>query len=561
MTPSPIDDVEERLHDLSEALREGGYADLAQGFEQHALDFTDQARVRRAVNAIAMQLEGWRLDPSQAPESPKVAVAGNRLEDACRQALSSGVIAAAPPSVGVRLRRKLFVALFALFTGALVLLVPVLMIRAGVDFSDLRHERVLAPIRLPRGEEAHVAVQMLQLALEPGAVTAVEIGPRAGCAVTFADASTCNKVDARLWPPGRLDTFELKLPHQAYGLLFSLDQLQLPAAGMGEGRLWLAATDDTPEGRYELQLEGVYLGYTPQRCELLDRLQNACPPPRVGKGERHTHLAMPKLIIEVVPGDPTKRLGQKRLAEAEAAEQQRKAEERAQQIESVLGELQVALKDTERMFLRKRMDDARTRVEKLTLLFEPLEQLTRGSAEAVPADVVKAQNRLDALQDQLKVFEDHVFEQAFATLTSEANRKVPEEKLIAKIASANHVSAEFVTEVYTSRADEMQRRLDARAQAHTDALKAEQLAREKRCGPLPPGAWDEISRYAKQVFAAPHVEIALGECLTPRLTDNDCWEIPCDFERREEVAVERPRQITKHNATFYIVQQKVVHHR
>ena len=561
MTPSPIDDIEERLHDLSDALREGGYTDLAQGFEQHALDFTDQARVRRAVNAIAMQLEGWRLDPGQAPESPKVAVAGNRLEDACRQALTSGVIAAAPPSVGARVRRKLFIALFSLFAGALLLLVPVLLIRAGVDFSDLRHERALAPVRLPRGEEAHMPVQLLQVALEPGAVTTVQIGPRAGCAETFADGSTCNKVDPRLWPPGRLETFELKLPHQAYGLLFSLDQVQLPAAGIGEGRLWLAATDDTPEGRYEILLEGVYQGYTPQRCELLDRLQNACPQPRVGKGERHTQLALPKLVIEVVAGDPARRMGQKRLAEAEAAEHARKAAERAAQIESVLGEIQIALKDTERLFLRKRWDDARHRVEKLTLLFEPLEQLTRGSADAVPADVVQAQTRLDNLQEQLRAFEGRVFEQAFAAVTAESNRKVPEDKLLARVASANHVAPEFVTEVYTSRADEIQRRLDARAQAHIDALKVEQAAREKRCGPLPKDAWTEISNYAKTVFDQPHVEIVLGECLTPRLTDNDCWEIPCDYERREEVAVERPRVVTKHNATFYIVQQRVVRYR
>src|SRR5689334_10921492 len=162
MMSSAIDEIEERLQDLSEALREGGFDDLAQGFERHALDFTDQARVRRAVNAIATELEGWRLDPQQAPESPKVAVAGNRLEDACRQALTSGVIAAAPPSVGARVRRKLAIALFAVLGGALLLLVPTVLIHEGVDFSDLRHERTLPVLRLPRGEEEHVSVQLLQ---------------------------------------------------------------------------------------------------------------------------------------------------------------------------------------------------------------------------------------------------------------------------------------------------------------------------------------------------------------------------------------------------------------
>jgi len=561
MIPSAIDEIEERLQDLSEALRQGGYHDLAQRFEQHALDFTDQARVRRAVNAIATQLEGWRLDPKQAPESAKVSVAGNRLEDACRQALTSGVIAAAPPSVGARVRRKLAIALFAALVGALLLLIPTLLIHFGIDFSDLRHERTLPVVKLPRGEELDLQVQMLQVALEPRAVSAVRIGPRGACAEPFADGSSCNQVDARLWSPGRLETFELKLPRQAYGLLFAFDRVQLPAAAVGEGRLWLAATDDTPEGRYELRLDGAYEGYTPQKCELLARVQNACPQPRTGKGERHARLPLPMLVVEVVRGDPARRLGEKRLAEAEAAERKRKGEERAQQIESVLGEIQGAIKDTEKLFARKRWEEARQRLQKLNQLFEPLDELMRGASDAVPTDLSQARARLDTMQDQLQTFEARVFEQAFEAVTSESNRKVPEDRLLARVASQNRISPEYVAEVYTGRADEIQRRLDARAQAHVDALKAEQAARERRCGALPKGAWAEINQYARHALAQPHVELVLGECMTPRLTERDCWEIRCDYERREEIAVERPRVVTKHAANFYVVQQRVTGHR
>ena len=561
MISSAIHEIEERLQDLSEALREGGYDDLAEGLERHALDFTDQARVRRAVNAIATELEGWRTDPNRAPESPKVAVAGNRLEDACRQALTSGVIAAAPPSVGARVRRKLAIALLALFTGALALLIPIVLIRAGIDFSDLRHERKAVPVQLPRGEELSMQVQLLEAAVEPTAVSAVEIAPRGGCAEGFADGSSCNKIDPRLWPPGRLDTFELKLPRQAYGLLFSIDQVQLPAGtAVGEGRLWLAATDDTPEGRYEVQLEGAYLGYTPQRCELLSKLQSDCPQPRTGKGERDPKIPLATLVVEVVRGDPARRLGEKRVAEAEAAERKRAAEERAQQISGVLGEIQLAIKETEKLFARKRWEEARERVRKLTLLFEPLDELTRGAEDAVPPDVSKARDRLDAMQEQLSAFEAKVFDQTFSAITSEANRKVPEERVLAKIASQNRISPQYVDELYTSRADEIQRRIDARAQAHVDALKAEQTAREQRCGPLPKGAWADIQRYMRVAFAQPHVELALGECMTPRLTERDCWELRCDFERREEIAVERPRVITKHTSSFYVVQGRVTHH-
>ena len=93
-----------------------------------------------------------------------------------------------------------------------------------------------------------------------------------------------------------------------------------------------------------------------------------------------------------------------------------------------------------------------------------------------------------------------------------------------------------------------------------DELKAAQAARERRCGPLPTAAWDAVNRYVREVYAEPHVEIELGECMTPRLTERDCWEMRCDFKRKEEVAVERPRVVTSHEATFYMIDERVVRH-
>ncbi|MFI5307421.1 MAG: hypothetical protein ACHQ53_08725 [Polyangiales bacterium] len=563
-SPSPIHEIADRLRDLTEALRQVGGGQVAAMLERHGRDFTVQTRVRRSVNAIREHLERYRLEPSEWPESPAVMLAANRLEDVCRDALAAGVIVAAPLSLKAQARRKLRIVSATVALGAAVLLLPFLVVRAGVDVSDMGVERRIGPLLLPRGEESSVQVSALVAALVPAATKGVEISAKGGCSTPLPRDAACAETAPRLWPEGRLKTYELKLKNQAYGLLFAITDTKVDAA-IGEGRLLLAATDETPEGRYELPLRATYLGYTPQRCELLDRMQGSCPKPRVGEGERHAGLALPTAIIDVIPGDPNKRLGEKRRAQAEAEEARRKAEERAQQIEAALSQIQSVLADTEKMVARRKFEGARERVEKLGKLFEPLESEGLSpaeiEAEGVPAQVSAVRARFDALHDKVEAFENKVFEQTFAVVTAESNRRTPEESLLRRIAQQNQISIDYVRDVYTARADEIQRRIDARTQARLENVKREQEALEKRCGPLPKGAWRTVEHYAQQVYAEPHVEIVLGECLTPRLTERDCWEMRCDYQRKVEVSVERPKVVTQHSVTFFLTNDQVSRHR
>jgi hypothetical protein len=564
MSTSPIYEIKDRLRDLSEALRQVGGGQIANALERHARDFTVQTRVRRSVNAIRAQLESYRLDPSGWPDSAAVMLAANRLEDACNDALAAGVIVAAPLSLKQQTRRKVWIVMLTVALGCVLLLVPFLVVRAGVDVTDVGVERRLGPLVVPRGEESSAQVAVLGAALVPSATKGVEIMARGDCDEPLPRDATCAETAPRLWPEGRLKTYELKLKNQAYGLLFSITDAKV-AGAVGEARLLLAATDETPEGRYELPLRATYFGYTPQRCEWLERLQGDCPKPRVGEGERHTGVPLPTAIVDVIPGDPNKRLGEKRRAQAEAEEARRKAEERTQQIEAALSQIQAALADTEKMVARRKFEGAHERVEKLGTLFEPLENAglapAEGVAEAVPKQVNAVRVRFDALHDKVEAFENKIFEQTFAVVTAESNQKVPEESLLRRIAQQNGISTDYVRDVYTNRADEIQRRLDARAQARLDSVKREQEALEKRCGALPKAAWKTAERYAQETYAEPHVEIVLGECMTPRLTEHECWEMRCDYERKVEVSVERPKVVTKHSVTFFLTNDRISHHR
>src|SRR5687767_7332805 len=107
--PTAIAQIEERLQDLIDALRQAGRPDLARMLERYAEDFTSMGLVRRSVSEIQRQLERWRAPGSDLPDTPKVQHAANRLEDACNEALGAGVIGAARPSISTQARRKLSV--------------------------------------------------------------------------------------------------------------------------------------------------------------------------------------------------------------------------------------------------------------------------------------------------------------------------------------------------------------------------------------------------------------------------------------------------------------------
>ena len=248
MRAGAIADIEERLQDLIEALRETGAHDVAAMLERYAHDFTVQTRVRRSVNAITAHLERWREDPSELPESPKVLHAANRLEDVCREALTAGVIAAAAPTLAAQSRRKLMVVLLTLLAAGVIMLGAIAVVASGIDVNDIKAERRLEPVRVPRGEEGAFTLAALSEALVPDAVTGVVFEPLGACKAPLPHDATCDETTPRLWDQGRLPTYEIKLARQAYGLLFAITDAHVESKRFGEARLLLAATDETPEG-------------------------------------------------------------------------------------------------------------------------------------------------------------------------------------------------------------------------------------------------------------------------------------------------------------------------
>jgi hypothetical protein len=558
-----ISEIEERLQDLVVALRQAGRPDLGRMLERHHHDFTSVALVRRSVSEIQRQLQRWREPGSELPDTPKVQFAANRLEDACNEALGAGVIGAARPSIGAQARRKLGIVLVTLLGAAVVLLIAIALVSSGVELDQLGKEIYTDKAELARGSEIEVRITARADALIPEATKVATFEPLPGCRRPHGPDASCVEVQPRDWNGKSVKTWELKLPNRAYGLYFAIVSTELVAGKVGVAQLLIWATDETPEGSYEIPLRAAYSGYTPLRCEALDRLMKSCPPPRVGAEERHSGVPVSPLVVRVLPPDPALAAANAQAAADHAAETQRKAAERTAEIESALTEIQAEVKETEALAKRRKWQEARVRLAKLGELFAPLDApALAGEAPGVlPPEVGKVRARYEVLHEKLQAFEAEVFEATFTDVTAVSNKAVAEDKLLERIGKRFKVSPDYVESIYTDRTEEIQRRLEARARAHLDKVKAEQQAREQRCGVLPTATYKATEAYLKEALAAPRVEIALGECLTPRLTEKACWEMQCDYQRKEEVAVERPKVVTKHRVIVHLVHGRITGHK
>jgi hypothetical protein len=558
-----IADIEERLQDLIDALRQAGRPDLGRMLERYAHDFTSVALVRRSVSQIQRQLQRWREPGSELPDTAKIQLAANRLEDACNEALGAGVIGAARPSIGAQSRRTLSIVLVTLLGTSVLLLIAIALVSSGIELDQLGKEIHTDKAELTRGSELEVRMAARTHALIPSATSAALFEPLPGCKRPHGPDVSCVPVEGREWNGVRVPAYELKLPNQAYGLFFAIVSTELFAGKKGVAQLAIWTTDETPEGVYEIPLQASYRGYTPLRCELFDRVMKSCPEPRVGAQERHKGVLVSPLIVRVVPPDPAQAAAVAQAAADEVAETQRKAKERAAEIESALVEIQLEVKETEALAKKRKWLEARARLAKLGELFAPLDTpaLAGEAPGALPPEVGKVRARYEELHDKLQAFEAEVFEATFMDVTAASSKDVAEERIQERIAKRFKITADYVQSIYTDRAEEIQRRIEERARMHLDKVKAEQHAREQRCGTLPTGAYKTVEAYIKQALTAPRVEVSLGECLTPRLTETACWEVQCDYQRKEEVAVERPKVVSKHQITVHLVHGRVSGHR
>jgi hypothetical protein len=557
--PTRIEDIQERVSDLVQALRKAEASETAARIEGYAAGFTDPAQVRRAVASIAQQLEYFRAYPHELPDLPIVQIAAGRLEDVCKEALRSGVISAARLSARAQTKRKATIIVTTLAAGGLMFVVPLALMMLGVDITDVKRDRGTAVVQVMQGEEASVPVNVLVESEDPASTRGVTLYPRDHCETELGSGTTCKAVPEREWQEGPAETYEVKLADQAYGLLIAAADTQVTGR-VGAGRVLIAATEDTPEGLYTIPLQGAFVGYTPERCNIIERLRGECTPKVVAADALHDGLPVETLRIEVVPGDPSRLASAQRKLELQAAEKQRNAAALAKQIENAVYEIDAVMDDTDALLRKRRYDAVRERIDKLTQLFAPLDELvvTGTNAEALPPEVTDQRRRFEAQSKALATFEDKAFDQAFVVLTAAKNKERSEDELLREVADKLRISAEYMDAIYAGHADELEKRMRAIDDEKSARERAAQAALEARCGQLPTGAWKAVETYLKTLAASARVKTKLGECMTPRLSQERCWTVVCDFKEIAPQGNDQLDKVTPHKWTFVLQNGKVV---
>jgi hypothetical protein len=567
-----IQDVQERVRDFTLALRSAGATEVAQRIEGYASGFVRRAEVRRSVAAIQEQLRYFRTYPDELPDLPIVQVAANRLEDVCKVALAGGLIEPAKPSLRAASKRKLNVIVTTLAAAGLCFVLPLAATMFGVDWDDLLRTRELPPAKVSQGDETQVTVAALEPTPELEATRGVEFYVRGHCGDDLGGRMHCKQGERREFGGVTRPSYEITFDDQVYGMFVAFGDTHL-LGNVGNGTVWVSATWDTPEGRYEVPLQAAFLGFTPERCGLKERLLDRCESRRVGADAKYEDLRVPTLVVDVVKGDPSRpaqRVKQKKLEEEKLRTEA--AERRADELAKNVKQIKAVLDDTQGMLRKQQWDTVRERTEKLTQLFSPLDQLVvGGEGEPLPAEVEGLRARFETLRKQQQAFEDRAFDAAYAATHEPlpaaksskpksgdegenevaaargAGATTNSDERLQAIATKLKISPEYLDTIIAAHAEQYEARIAKEEAARRAKVDAERNGLLQRCGPLPTHAFNEVKAYLSAMSHAARVKTRLNECLTPRLTDKLCWSVVCAFDELvpgELTDTSRPRRWT-----------------
>lgn len=553
-----IEEVRQRARDFSKALRAAGADDVAQTVERHVSGFVDVTTVRRSVEAIRQQLRHYRAYPEELPEQPVVHIAANRLEDACKNVLRSEVIVPARMSLRAQSKRKLRVVATTLLVAGLTMGVPLALAMAGVDFTDLPKRRVLPVLIVPKNSVQRAYVSVLQESSDPEHTRGVELYVAGRCPSSLPDGMSCRDAGERAFGSNKLPAYEVMLRDQAYGIQLAFTETALRGP-VGVGSVLVAALPETPEGEYVVPLAAAFVGYAPERCNPLLQLTARCTGKELGPRTSHADLPVASLRVQVVPEVVRSR---EELREEQQKALERAISERVQSITAMVGAVRAALDDAERQMKKLRFESARVRLDELAALFEPLDALVVATVddESLPEDVLKLRARFERSAKKQARFEDNAFEVVYAALSKAGNQANVDERIFARVAAKLGISVTFLERIYAEHAEQLEQRI-TRAQ---DAEKqAEQKARDallRRCGPLPKTSFQEVKAYLGARARHVGTRVQLRECLTPRLSNESCWSVVCDFDELRSAPNRVEDEVTRRTWTFDLRYGRVISH-
>jgi hypothetical protein len=250
------------------------------------------------------------------------------------------------------------------------------------------------------------------------------------------------------------------------------------------------------------------------------------------------------------------------LAEERQA-QQLATSERVHNITATLGVVRAALEDTELQMKKKRFEAARSRLDELARLFEPLDTLVVATAddEALPDDFLRLRARFEQAAQKQTRFEDSAFDSVYTALSKASHGANMDEKVFARVAARLGIGVPFLERIYAEHAEQLEQRITREHDAEKEAEQKAHDALLRRCGPLPKTSFQEVQAFLSARARHTGTRLEMRECLTPRLSPDACWSVVCDFDELRSMPDRVDDKVQRHSWTFELRYGRVFHHR
>ena len=568
-----IEDINLKALDLVATLRQVDAKRNAFAVEKLIRDFKSPTRVRKAVSELQRQLEAWRENPREFPDTVRAKFEAQQLEDACRLILGIGTVKAPiekllplPLTVWDQLLRMLRVMAMTALAGALVLSLPIAAQELGIDWINFQMVYETKLVKVPRGKEVHLPISILDRSQLPEQTTLVEIYPRERCGgAVFRDwlsfnKWTCHNSERMLAADGS-PTYEMKRTDQYHGLLFAVINTGLNGA-VGHGTVQLFATGSTATGLYKLPLQGGYRGYNPAECWGFGKLRS-CGNPTAKEDAEHSPLRVPTLLVEVIDapvakaGEVKTRVEQQEAREAErqAAEELARRRKAQQQLDQDIAATIEAIGKIRKSAGVRKWLQVRESLQQMSRKHDELNELVKSTANPsrYRDSMVELREKLDRERGRLNNFESRVFDQVFRATHGSELPDSQVEFVKERVARNNRIPVEYVNTIYQDRLGETRNRLKKMAEAKLARDHQAWLEAQRRCGRTPENAADAVERYLRAVLQDPNLSVA--ECLTPKFVEGSCWLVPCKFLAEDQTGMRK-----KFSWRFYIEHGKVNRH-
>lgn len=252
-----IEEIKKYVDELIVALKQAGQTSTVASLERIVERFKQPSEVRSAVYALDGMVRQWLRNAQSLPQDPTTQLTAQFLADACKNALAQGAINSLRPTPRESARKMGRAAMFAFGVGAVLLIVPLLLLVLGVNWVQWVLPEQVTGQKIERGTEIRTLAYLVAPAPAYKDPIGVRVELAGGCAGAAWDELSCEPSE-RLWSDGvRHVTYHVVRHAEVHGLQVAVRDATI-RNGVGAATILVYADDATASGEYVIPLQGEY---------------------------------------------------------------------------------------------------------------------------------------------------------------------------------------------------------------------------------------------------------------------------------------------------------------